>query len=221
MKNILFLIITIALLTLFGCNSKSLEDKFNKKTFKEDIATLLEKKLLNEEDNAIITSYITLNESDSLAFSKTYAEILSTAKKEKEEREKIFMEKAKKKKKLDESMNVTVTRKYTEDFLDEGYVKNFLLVDIIAQNNTDKQLSGFTVIINFISADGVTFYSGEWPVAQVVKAKSKKTISLNTGEFQNTNIEQSKLKMANLSKIKIEYEILQLIYDDGTSLSLN
>lgn len=45
--------------------------------------------------------------------------------------------------------------------------------------------------------------------------------TLNEVEFENTNIEQSKLKMADLSKIKIEYQILQLMYDDGTSLSLN
>lgn len=220
MKNVSFLIITTALLTLSACNSKSLEDKFNKKTYKEDIATLTEKNLLTEEDKAILTSYITFNESDSLALSKPYAEILSTAKKEKEEREKIAQERAEKKKKLDESLTVKVTRKYTQDFLDEGYIKTCLVIDIIAQNNTDKQLSGFTVKINFKSADGATFYSPQWPVAKVVKANSKITIPLSTGEFQNTNVEQSKLKMADLSKIKIEYEILELMYDDGTSLSI-
>lgn len=221
MKNILFLFIISALLTLFGCNSKSLEDNFNKKTYKEDLATLLEKKLLNEEDNAILTSYITLNESDSLALSKSYAEILSTAKKEKEEREKIAKERAEKKKMLDESLSIRVTRKYTQNFLDEGYVKNFLLIDIVAENKTEKKLSGFRVVINFKSSDGVTFYSGDWNLAQSVNANSKKTLALNTGEFDNTNIEQSKLKVADLSKIQIEYEIKSLMYDDGTSLSLD
>lgn len=220
MKNILFLIITSALLTLFGCNSKSLEDKFNKKTYKEDIATLSEKKLLNEEDSAILTSYIALNETVSVALSKPYAELLSIAKKEKELKDKIAKEIAEKKKILNESLTVTVTRKYTQNFLDEGYVKNFLLVDIVAQNNTDKQLSGFSVNINFKSADGITFFSPVWPVQRVIKAKSKISLPLSTGEYDNTNAEQAKLKVADLSKIKIEYEILELLYDDGTSLSI-
>ena len=220
MKNIFFIIIITALLTLFGCNSKSLEDKFNKNTYKEDIAILSEKKLLNEEDSAILTSYITLNEADSIALSKSYAELLSIAKKEKELKDKIAKEIAEKKKILDKSVTVTVTRKYTENFLDEGYVKNFLLIDIVAQNNTDKQLSGFSVKINFKSADGITFYSAEWPVQRVIKAKSKIPITLSTGEYDNTDAEQAKLKVADLSKIKIEYEILELLYDDGTSLSI-
>lgn len=213
MKNILLIVIMFTLLTLLGCNGKSLEDQCNKKTYENDLATLVQEKLLSEEDNALLTSYIVSHESDSLALSKSYAEILSTAKKEYEER-------AEKRKTLDESMTVKVTRKYTQNFYDEGYLKNFLLVDIIAQNNTNKQVSGFTVRINFKSADSLVFYTSDWPIAQVVKANSSTTIQLSTGEFLNTNVEQSKLKMADLSKIKIEYEILQLIYDDGTSLSL-
>ena len=210
MKNFLFLIITTAFLTLFGCNSKSLEDKFNKETYTEDIATLLEKKLLNEEENELLISYITLNESDSLALSiasdVSYAEILSTAKKEKEEKEKIAEELAGKKKKIEESVTITFSRKYTENFIDEGSVKNFLFIDIFAQNNSDKTISGFTVLVTFRNSDGVAFYSGEWPIADVVKANSKKLIYLNGGEFKNTNEDQRILKMADQSKIKFEYE---------------
>ena len=118
MKNFSFLIITTAFLTLFGCNSKSLEDKFNKTTYEEDIATLLENKLLNEEEDSLLRAYITLNESDSLASSissdASYGEILSTVKKEKEEREKIDKEIAEKKKKIGESVTISFSRKYTE-----------------------------------------------------------------------------------------------------------
>ena len=221
MKKISILFATAAtLLILNSCNNKSLEDKFNKKIYKEDIATLLDKKLLNNEEKVLLSNYIAFNETDSVALSKSYAELLSTAKKEKEIKDKIAKDKAEKKKKLNESLTVTLTRKYSQNFLDEGYVKDFLLVDIIAQNNTDKKISGFTVKINFKSADGITFYSPEWPVQRVIKAKSKISTPLSTGEFKNTNVEQAKLKMADLSKIKIEYEILELLYDDGTSLSI-
>lgn len=224
MKNLLFLIFTTALLTLFGCNSKTLEDKFNKNTYNEDIAALLEKKLLNEEENALLISYINLNESDSMASSISpdisYAEILSTAKKEKEEGEKIAKELAEKAKKIEESVTITFSRKYTEEFIDEGSLKNFLFIDIFAQNNSDKTISGFTVLVTFRNSDGVAFYSGEWPIAQVVKANSKKLVYLNGGEFKNTNEDQRILAMADQSKIKFEYEILELLYDDGTSISL-
>jgi|LakMenEpi03Aug12_release.lakeMendotaPanAssembly.Ray.scaffolds.fasta_scaffold686979_1 hypothetical protein len=224
MKNFSFLIITTAFLTLFGCNSKSLEDKFNKTTYEEDIATLLENKLLNEEEDSLLRAYITLNESDSLASSissdASYGEILSTVKKEKEEREKIDKEIAEKKKKIGESVTISFSRKYTEEFIDEGSLKNFLIIDIFAQNNSDKTISGFTVLVTFRNSDGVAFYSGEWPIADVVKANSKKLIYLNGGEFKNTNEDQRILKMADQSKIKFEYEILELLYDDGTSLSV-
>ena len=220
MKNVLFLLTATVVLTLCSCSSKSLEDKFNKKTFKQDVLALSEKKLLTEGDKELITTYVTSNEKDSLALSKSYSEILTTAKKEKEFTDKLEKEKAEKKKKINDALNVSVTRKYTQNFFDQGYIKTFLLVDIIAKNNTDKKLSGFTVRINFKSADGNIFYSPEWPVAKVIKANSKITIPLSTGEFKNTNVDQARLKMADLSKIKIEYEVSQLMYDDGTSLSI-
>jgi hypothetical protein len=221
MKKILTLILASASLTFVGCASKTLEDVFSKETYVEDIATLSEKKLLTAEDSSILTSYITANEYDSLVDAKAYGEILAAAKKEIEEKERIAKERADRKKILDESLTVQVSRKYTKDYMDEGYVKNFLLLDIDAQNNTDKQISGFTVIIHFKGADGETFYANEWPISQIIQAKSKKTVQLSTGEVDNTNPQQSKLNMADISKIKIEYEITQLLYDDGTSLSLD
>jgi hypothetical protein len=213
MKKTLFLLTTMALVILCACHSKSLEDKFNSKSYKEDIVALSEKKLLSDSDKVLLTSYIDFNKSDSSAISKSYSDLLSSAKIKEENR--ITLEK--KKKKLNESVTVTVIKKYIYYYRND---KPELYIDIIAENNTDKQLSGFTVKINFKNADGLTFFTDKWPIDKTVNAKSKITDILSAGEYSNSNIDQAKLNKADLSKIKIEYEILALMYDDGTSLSL-
>jgi hypothetical protein len=214
MKKTLILFAVTACVILSACHKKSLEDKFNSKTYKEDISTLSEKKLLSDSDKVLLTSYIDFNKSDSSAISKTYSELLSSAKIKEENR----MALEKKKKKLNESVTVTVTDKYTRySNRDE---KTKLIINIIAQNNTDKQLGGFTVRITFKNADGVTFYTNFWQLDNIVKANSKIEQELSAGAYSNTQTDLVKLNMADMSKIKIEYEILAIMYDDGTSLSV-
>jgi hypothetical protein len=169
----------------------------------------------------LLANYIFNNLTDSTFHSKTYSEILSTAIFKKEMADRLAKELLEKKNRINASLEVKVIRKYLQKFIDGGYFKDFLLIDIIAQNKTDKEIGGFRVVINFKNSDGITFYSADWILSEPIGANSKKTIPLSTGEFSNSNFDQSKLKMADLSKIEIEYDIRSLMYDDGTTLSLD
>jgi hypothetical protein len=210
-----FTLLTVAIVVILSGCSVSINDKLEKGTYKEDIAALVKKQLLNEEEEDVLISYIISNETDSLILSKSYSELLAVAK----EQKRMETELAEKKKKLNESLTVQVIRKYNQNLLDEGYWKNFLLLDITVQNNTEKQLSGFKIDINFKNADGVSIYSAWWPVSNNIKPNSKITMVLSTGEYKNTNPDQLKLQMADIEKLKIDYDVLELMYDDGTSLT--
>jgi hypothetical protein len=96
MKKILFILTLILAITLSACNSISLEDKCNEKTYREDITTLTEKKLITESDKELLTSFIANHRSGSSVLSLSYGELLSHAKKQQE-----IIEKAKAKAKTD------------------------------------------------------------------------------------------------------------------------
>ena len=217
------LVLVLLLFVVVSCNNVSMQDEFSFETYNEDIKKLNESKSLSDGDKTVMLSYIKLFDKADTTLYGTYSDILSNAKAylanaERERQQMLAYLEIQKK--LNESILVKVKRKYTENLYDEGYLKNFLLIDVVVENTTEKKVSGFTVRISFKNADGNVFYSADWPVAKVIKAKSKLTMPLSTGEYKNTNIEQSKLKAADLSKISIDYEILEIMYDDGTTLNL-
>jgi hypothetical protein len=192
------------LLCLTACAGKSLEDRYNEKTYDQDIAVFLEKKLLNEEDKELLFEYIINRRIDSVNF-KSYAKILT----EVQQQEKIIAEK---KKLLNESLTITVTRKYTKNFRDnDGYIRPYLLFDTEIENNTDRQLNSFDFRIHFKNMENEILDEGRFSQSFAFKANSKKTITFSLGR-------SNELALIDLSKIKIEYEIKQLMYDDGTYL---
>lgn len=203
------LIIICTAFVLFACSSKSLDSKFNKETYKADVEKLFEKKIITDEEKELLINYITVNETESLSLVQTYGEILSTAKEEDNKWKET-------KSVLDSSLSVQVIRKYVS-----GYYTQVLSIDISVQNRTEKEICAFKVAINFINSDGITFYSGSWNIPKTIAAYSKKTCYLSAGEIDNNNIEQTKLRMVDISKIQIEYDIRSLTYSDGTSLSLD
>jgi hypothetical protein len=207
MKKYIYSVLIAVAFVLNACNSKSLESKYGgENQWESDINILVEKKIINDDEKNLLTGFIIRTHNDSLV-NKTYGELLT----------KIETEKAEREKKLNESVTVAVVKKYSQYYSDGEYY----LMDITIQNNTNRDIAGFTVNIDFKNKESDIFYSAYWSVPVVIKAESKTKHTLSTGKFDNNNIAQSKLKMVDLSKVSIEYEIRQIIYDDGTSLSLN
>jgi hypothetical protein len=207
MKKYIYLVSIAVVLVLNACNSKSLKSKYGGEDhWKSDINILVDKEIITIDDKDRLTKFIDRTPNDSLV-NRTYEELLT----------KIETERTERKKKLNESVTVSIVKKYSQ----YNWGDEYLLLDITIQNNTDRAIAGFTVNIDFINTENTTFYSAWWSVPLAVNAKSKVKNTLSTGKFDNNNTQQAQLKMADLSKVSIEYEIKQIIYDDGTSLSLD
>lgn len=213
MKILVFTLLIWAV-AFSSCKPKSINDKFDLNNYKTDIKLLNEKKIISDSDKIILSNYLMTNYDTSLS-SLTYSLVLSIAKSEKEALDK----KIETKKRLNSSINVQITRKWLQNGFDKGFVKTFLMFEMNAENKTNRKISGFTVEVRFKNPEGVAFNTITWPVDKGVDANSKKQFFLNDGEYKNTNAGQAKLLVADLSKLNIEYNILELVYDDGSTLN--
>lgn len=209
----------IVLFLLLGCGGKNIDlnSKFDSPNFTKEINSLVTNKLISTVDQKTLTDYIGLFPTDSLpVITMSYGELLKTAN-EYYNNLKLIEEK---KVQLAKAMEVQVIKKYTDVFMDEGYLKTFLLISVKCKNNTDNKISGFGVDIFFSNKNGELIYSASWPVDKSINPLSTITIPLSTGEYKNTNEDQSKLKMADLSKLTVVTNVTYLTYDDGTSIRL-
>jgi hypothetical protein len=208
MKKIyLFAFIAVAVM-LSACSNNQFDKKYDATLMKEDVAGLVDKELISGDEKSLLVNFINTWNADSLA-GKTYGELLAKAKT-------LAEEKAERKRVLNESLTISVTKKYTPYHLG----KEYLILDITVKNNTENDIAGYVFTLNFKNAEGKIFGSFEWSITAGVKAKSKTKRSLNCGEHDGSNTAQQQLKAADLSKITVEYEISRIMYNDGTSLNL-
>jgi hypothetical protein len=205
---------SIAALLILGACSKSLEDKYNQARYEKDIESLFNDKLIDEHDKDLLTNYIVVNQFDSLALAKSYGEILDVAKGE----ELIAQEKAERQKQLNEAITATIIKKHVRNYSDGEYV----VMDLSIKNNTDKTICGSSIKINFKNNDGNVFYTSQWLFTTVIKPNlvGKGLIGISRNNAINSNEQDgySILRVVDLSKIQVEYEIMKVIYDDGTLL---
>ena len=212
-------VIIIAVGILSSCNSKSLDSKFNIKTYNEDIKYLTDKKALSNLDKDLLSSYILSNTGDSIILAKSYSELLTNAKAS----EKIRKEKEEKSQEINKQVVVGISDKYTvEVYRDEKWATELNLVGFIT-NNTERTISGLTVTLTFYNADDIVIFSSPWNLDNTIKAKKTTKILLSAGVIDDSNSNEGlfKLKGANLSKLKFVYQINKLMFDDGTSIELN
>jgi hypothetical protein len=175
----------------------------------EDINVLYTKKLLSDSDKILLLYYIA-ETSDSQSMAKSYGQILSDAK-----------EKKKKEKSFKDQLTIKVIRKYIQQYTDaNGNWKNYLIIEAVAANNTARNIGGFDVTLNFINPENQIFFTDSWNLDKTVSAHSTKVLELSTGEYSNSNLDQARLEGTDLSKVKVDYQINSIIYDDGTTLSL-
>ena len=206
MKIINIIKFTLIIILLNSCKEKTLKDKFNLNDNSKNLEMFYKNKLITADEKDLLFDYTSNITSNNSITTFSYEDLLISAKEKRENN-----------KKIKEALTINVIRKYLENAYDEGYIKTFFYIDIAVKNNTDKKISRFTFTLNFINSDGLVFFTSNWPVAKTIKPKSKLNIILSTGEYKNTNIDQAKLKIADLSKVKVNYEVSELSYDDGTS----
>lgn len=76
----LFVSLMAAAALFSACTSKSLNDKFNPQSYKEDIAKFIENKLLSESDKALMLSYFEIKKIENISPTVSYSDILIDAK---------------------------------------------------------------------------------------------------------------------------------------------
>jgi len=208
MKNTAtFILLTLAILS--ACNTKSLDERYNFKTFQADLNVLNTRKLLSDSDKTLLLYYIA-ETSDSQSLAKSYGQLLSDAK-EKKEKEKA----------LKEQLTIKVSGKYIQQYTNaNGNWKNYLIIEIATTNNSSRNIEGFDVSLNFMNPENQIFYSGEWNVDKTVAPHLTRVLPVNAGEYNNNVPDLVRLDGADLSKVKVDYLINSIVYDDGTALSL-
>ena len=209
-------ILLLSVLFLFSCKSPSLKDMFNKTKYNDDLKSLTDKKLIKVSDRDIIYSYIIKHINDSLSINKSYENLLYFATIE----DKVIRENNSKKQKLNEDVFIKITDKYAKsNVYRNGVYNNEISISGIAKNNTIKNINGFQCTLKFENSEKLIIYSGTWNVDKLLKPNSEVKIALSCG-VDNGDTEIMKLKVADLHKLNISYQINKLMFDDGTSVEI-
>lgn len=217
MKNKLFLMVTLAIMILTSCNSKSLDDKFNSKTYKEDITTLSKKKLLTDSESVLLTKYIDSKTGDSSSLANSYSKLLETAKAE----DKIKKEKDAKRKQLNEQIQVKVNKKFiASNVYRNGAYNNEIVLVMNIRNFTDKKINGMQFKLTYKNKENETLLENFWNIDKSIDPKSEIDISVSAGVYDNSNENLVKFNVADLTKLIFEYQINKLMFDDGTSINV-
>lgn len=205
-------LIAIVMVLLASCTKVTLENKYVEESAEKDLAAMVKKSLITEDEKTLLVEYIKDVEivtEDEF----TYSEILKYAKENQAWKERN----AKIQKELDEKMSVVFTKKYSLSI----WGKPYIAFDALVKNNTDINVNGFSFSVVLKDGSGKELRRTTWNSAQdVVKAKSSKTITRFSIEYDNSDDDLAKLMAADLNKLSAEYHITSIIFSDGTSLEL-
>lgn len=220
MKNF-FLLIAVSIL-LVSCSS-SLNKPYKEENLEEDMLSI--KKSLSEDDFELLTGYVALKSlGDDKMLGKTYKDLLSEAKKlreelqKQEEEEKKLAEKAK----VEEAERIKrLGGSLTVSLFDKGFSKydfeDYITYKFAFENKTDKDIKAFTGKILFndlfdkeINSLNLTYDDG-------IPAKSTKNWNAQT-EFNQFMDEDVALKNKDVEDLKISWIPEKILFSDGTTL---
>jgi len=204
--------IAIVMVLLTSCTKVTLDNKYVEESAEKDLAVLVKKNQITEDEKTLLVEYIKAVEIET-DDNFTYSEILKYAKENQAWKERN----AKIQKELDEKMSIVFTKKYSLSI----WGKPYIAFDALVKNNTDINVNGFSFSVVLKDGSGKVLRRTTWNSAQdVVKAKSSKTITRFSIEYDNSDDDLAKLMAADLNKLSAEYHITSIIFSDGTSLEL-
>ena len=210
MKKLSLIAIVMVLLT--SCTKVTLDNKYVEESAEKDLAVLVKKNQITEDEKTLLVEYIKAVEIET-DDNFTYSEILKYAKENQAWKERNV----KIQKELDEKMSIVFTKKYSLSI----WGKPYIAFDALVKNNTDINVNGFSFSVVLKDGSGKVLRRTTWNSAQdVVKAKSSKTITRFSIEYDNSDDDLAKLMAADLNKLSAEYHITSIIFSDGTSLEL-
>lgn len=205
-------LIAIVMVLLASCNNVSLESKYVEESSEKDMAALVKKNLISEDEKNRLIEYISavniVTEDE-----YTYSEIIKYAAESQAWKERN----AKIQEELDTKMSVAFTKKYFHSTWDGQYIA----FDALAKNNTDTDINGFSFSVVLKDGAGKELLHTSWNSARsIIKAKSSKKLERFVMEYDNADDGLVRLMAANLDKLSAEYHITSIIFGDGTSLEL-
>lgn len=206
------------LLTLFcACKTKTIDDKYNSTTYDDDMKSFSASKAFSNDEQKLLASYINSRNGDTSALSKSYKTLLEEAK----ALEKQKQDYEAKQKQLNEQLIIYLKNKKTETVYRDGVWNNEVILTANFKNNSRRTINGFTFNLSFLNANNEPIANQTWTLDNTLKENAAKTISFSAGIVDNNNEASVKIKIADLSKIKTKYQVTQLLFNDGTSISLN
>lgn len=220
MKKIYFLI--GILIFLQACNSP-LDKKFNEDTAKEDLKAI-EKELDSTELEILAGSLLMLKLQDKKLEEYTYSEILNEGKAWKEEQAKkeaeqkalaakAAQEEQQRIKRLTEAVIVTC--------FDKGYTEvdyeDYITYKFAIQNKSDKSIRALKGSITFTNLFDEEIKSLNFVYDQPISAGQKITWNATTDYNQFMNEDQT-LKNKQLKDLKVIWEPVKIIFEDGSIL---
>ena len=197
-----------------SCKTKSLDGKYNSVTVNDDLRSLSEKKLINDSDQILLMSYIFSKNGDTAALNKPYKILLDYAKAEdfsKKQREA-------KNKEVNSMLDVHLVSKTVEQEFRDGVWKNILVLSAVFKNQSSKTINAVSFALLIYSIDNKFLGNYNWTLSFTVAKNASKTMKFSLGSMENANNLVERIKVTNLSKLRVEYKIKQLIFTDGTSV---
>ena len=222
MKKLFVPIIIAAIVVLTACNP--LNKKYSDKNFADDAKAIVDSKKLSEEDTKMLAGYIVFSKMGNINLEgKTYADILSDAKKmkadqeakEAKEKKEEMEKKAKLTAALTAALNVTLldkgthTKKYT-DYLD---------FKIAIENKSGKEIKSINGTLEITNLSGTSlktiFVIKDYDIQAGETIKD--AYSLDYEEF---DAQAKEVKAADLKNLKAIWTAKGVVFSDGTKLEL-
>ena len=179
------------------------------------MVSLVKQGLLSQEEDSLLKGFLSYHSSEieeNMIEGNvyTYEDLLSYAKSEKEKKEKN----KKMQEELDKIISVCFVKKYTA--WENGI--QYVVLPLKVNNNTEKKVCGFTFSADFKDGEGNSIYYTTWTTQHIVKANSSQIFKFGaTIPFDNSEKDKVKISVVDLDKLQIEYHVLSVNYDDGTT----
>jgi len=145
MKQRLLLASAVTIILTLSCKTKTTDEKYNAKTYNEDVNSFVKEKAISDSDKVLLTSYIASKQNDTAALNNSYKTLLSEAKNIEQQR----LQQQAKQKELNEQLVIRLKGKKVVPVFRNGIWNNEIILTANFKNTSSRTISGFSFRLNF------------------------------------------------------------------------